>query len=319
MATRLRTFADADYPRLVEIANLLFPDYRRSEVEMRHWDSTWEHDRYYKLRLVAVDDDDRALAVGAVSHMPHQFHPDKYEVDVSVDPAFQRRGIGSMLLDRLTADVRGRGAVLVRSSAKESMPESVAFLAHRGYQEVQRFWESRLDLASFDFGQFAGAEERAAREGITISTLEAERARGEDAVRKAYDLDRVISHDIPMTDPMTETSFERFVQQEIEGPNLLPDGWFIAKDGERFVGVSNLFTSEELPDVLYQGLTGVLREYRGKGIAMALKLRGVRYAQARGAREIRTWNNTRNRPMLRINEAMGFQKQPVWIEFEKPL
>jgi hypothetical protein len=45
----------------------------------------------------------------------------------------------------------------------------------------------------------------------------------------------------------------------------------------------------------------------------------VRYAQARGAREIRTWNNTRNRPMLRINEAMGFQKQPVWIEFEKSL
>ncbi|HET7770354.1 MAG TPA: hypothetical protein VFN74_16385 [Chloroflexota bacterium] len=34
---------------------------------------------------------------------------------------------------------------------------------------------------------------------------------------------------------------------------------------------------------------------------------------------IPTWNNTRNRPMLRINEAMGFRKQPDWIEFARQL
>ncbi|HEU5317585.1 MAG TPA: GNAT family N-acetyltransferase, partial [Chloroflexota bacterium] len=57
--------------------------------------------------------------------------------------------------------------------------------------------------------------------------------------------------------------------------------------------------------------------YRGKGIAMALKVRGVRYAREHGYREIRTNNDTANRPMLRINEAMGFVKQPAWIIFHK--
>jgi len=73
------------------------------------------------------------------------------------------------------------------------------------------------------------------------------------------------------------------------------------------------------PGIIYQGLTGVLREYRGRGIAMALKLQTVRYARDHGYREIRTWSDARNRPMLRIKEAMGFVKQPASINFESPL
>jgi len=43
----------------------------------------------------------------------------------------------------------------------------------------------------------------------------------------------------------------------------------------------------------------------------------VEYARAHGIREIKTWNDQRNQPMLRINEAMGFVKQPAWIEMRK--
>jgi len=83
------------------------------------------------------------------------------------------------------------------------------------------------------------------------------------------------------------------------------------------VGLSYLHRRPEQPEVLSQNLTGVLREYRGRGIAMALKLQTVRYAREHGYREIRTGNDARNRPMLRINEAMEFVKQPAWITFEK--
>jgi GNAT superfamily N-acetyltransferase len=73
------------------------------------------------------------------------------------------------------------------------------------------------------------------------------------------------------------------------------------------------------PGIIYQGLTGVLRDYRGRGIAMALKVRTVRYARANGYREIRTWNDVRNRKMLRINDALGFAKQPASINYVKTL
>ncbi len=52
---------------------------------------------------------------------------------------------------------------------------------------------------------------------------------------------------------------------------------------------------------------------------MALKLAIVECAKNRGGREIRTWNDTLNRAMLRINEAMGFTKQPAEIVYLKDL
>ena len=45
----------------------------------------------------------------------------------------------------------------------------------------------------------------------------------------------------------------------------------------------------------------------------------MRYAREHGRREIKTWNDQSNRPMLAINEAMGFVRQPAWIELRKEL
>jgi GNAT superfamily N-acetyltransferase len=80
-----------------------------------------------------------------------------------------------------------------------------------------------------------------------------------------------------------------------------------------------MFRSLDDPTFLWQGVTGVRRDARGKGIAMALKLRTVRYAIGRGVEHIKTWNDVRNRPMLSINEALGFEKQPAWVAYEKDL
>ncbi|MBI3975568.1 MAG: hypothetical protein HY334_04170 [Armatimonadetes bacterium] len=70
---------------------------------------------------------------------------------------------------------------------------------------------------------------------------------------------------------------------------------------------------------MHQGITGTRRAYRNRGLALALKLRTVAFARARGVREIRTWNDTLNAPMLHINVKMGFVRQPAWISFEQRL
>ena len=83
----------------------------------------------------------------------------------------------------------------------------------------------------------------------------------EGALRAAYELDRDVSRDIPLTDPMTDTSYEHFRKGALESPNFLPQAWYIARDGETYAGLSNLWKSQEQPDIVYQGLTGVRREY----------------------------------------------------------
>jgi len=55
--------------------------------------------------------------------------------------------------------------------------------------------------------------------------------------------------------------------------------------------------------------TGVLKEYRGRKIALALKLLAIRFARACGATYIRTNNDSQNAPILAINEKLGYKPQ----------
>jgi len=317
--TVIRAATPADYPVLVALNKASYPDYGETEEEWRHWDDTWDHKKYFKSRVVA-EDGGRVVGFGLVNHMRWAFVPTKYRIDVTVHPDHRERGHGSALYDALLDKVRERSGKAVAAAVKESMVGGVRFLTKRGFREVKRDWESRLFVEGFDFARFVTAEARVAKQGIRIVTLADEMQRDSSALQKAFELTEDCRMDIPSVDPPTRHTFEEFRIEDIDAPGALLDAFFVAidKDG-RYLGVSNLFRSLDDPAFLWQGITGVRREARGKGIAMALKLRTVRYAIDKGVEHIKTWNDVHNRPMLAINEAMGFAKQPAWISYEKDL
>lgn len=315
--TSIREFGDADYARYTEILNTAYPDTLISEEELRHNDKTFDHDRYYKHRVVLEDSAGHIVGVAEISHIWDQYHPDKYGLEVTVDPPHRRQGSGAALYDYLAAELVDRNALTVRSWVRESEPDSNTFAINRGFREVRREWQSRLDVAGFDPGPFAGASDRVAAQGIEITDLAAERDRNPNVLRDLHELHVICSRDVPDVDPVTDMDYEEFLKYAIDGPAAIDSGYQFAKHNDRYVALAWLEGSVEEPDVLYQGLTGVIPEYRGQGIAMALKLANVERARELGKREIRTWNDTLNRAMLRINEAMGFVKQPAEIVYLK--
>jgi GNAT superfamily N-acetyltransferase len=317
--TLVRPATPADYPALVAVGKASYPDYGESEEELRHWDETWDHSKYFKLRLVA-EDSGRVVGYGQVNHMKWAFVPTKYRIDVTVLPEQRGRGHGTALYDDLVVAVTARAGRALGAAAKESMRDGVQFLAKRGYREVKRDWESRLFVKGFDFERFHAADDRVAKQGIRIVTLADEMKRDPDALHKAFELNEDCRMDIPSVDPPTRHTYEEFRRDDIDAPNALLDAFFLAidKDG-RYLGISNMFLSLDDPTFLWHGITGVRREARGKGIATALKLRTVEYAMGKGVEHIKTWNDVNNKPMLSINEAMGFAKQPAWISYEKDL
>src|SRR5262249_20484920 len=174
---QLRPFREADYPRMVEITNLIYPDDLRDVESVRHRDATWDGSRYEKLRLMAENVSGQVAGYGQINHDPYYFNPRKYRLKVEVDPAYQRRGIGGALYERLLDELRRRDAIAAQTSVRESLTASVDFVTRRGFVEAMCEWESVLDVRGFDFARFAGADERVARQGITLATLAEEQAR----------------------------------------------------------------------------------------------------------------------------------------------
>src|SRR5436190_9580997 len=310
---RVRPFAAADYARYVEIYNATYPHEPLAVEEAREQDRDWDAARFCLVRLVAEDERGEVAGWGEVRHVTQRFHPRKYWLDLVVDPARRGRGVGSALYARLFAELQARQAIQVRADAREAAP-AVQFLTQRGFVEVDRVWQSRLYVDTFDFDGFKDAEPRVLGQGISFTTFQEELARDPDAARKAYALHVAVSEDVPALDPYTAPPFDNWAKWMLAHRALL-DGYLLVKDGDEFVGSSALWRHEGSESHwVNQGLTGVRREYRGRGIAMALKVRGVRFAQQYGAREIRTGNNARNQAMLRVNEALGFVRDAAWIE-----
>jgi len=123
--------------------------------------------------------------------------------------------------------------------------------------------------------------------------------------------------DVPIADTPTDTPYDQWLAFEMKNPNLIPRAYMIAKDGKKYVGTSVVWRMKKEPRGLYQGLTGVLREYRGNGIAVALKLRVLDFARKNGFDNIRTFNASTNEGMLSINTKLGFKRDLAWITFEK--
>ena len=193
------------------------------------------------------------------------------------------------------------------AQVREDWPE-YGFLSAQGFTEVERRWPSVLDLAAFDPTPLA----RPLPPGIALASLSELPWQEEGFLRALYELEIELLGDVPAAEPITPWPFEVWQKRTLEDPDLLPEGFFVALEGERLVEVSMLFKSHR-PQTLQTGLSGVRKSHRRKGLALALKLRAAAFAKAYGARYIRTSNHQANRPMLAINEAMGFVKEPATV------
>jgi mycothiol synthase len=317
MQAVIRPFEEADYSDWVRVFAEVFPDQPFSEEEARH------HDRHRDPRCLLErfvaewgEPGTRTVIGGAeISQSATSFHPRKFRIELFVSPAWQGRGIGRAFFAKIQERLTPRDPLALATWTQESLPRSLRFLQDRGFVEVLREWESRLDPSAFDPAPFADVEPRVLAQGLTIHTLAELRAADPDCNRKLYEAIWKIEEDVPRSDPeFTPPAFDAWLERHLANPNLLPEAQFIAVHQGRYVGISQLSRMQASPD-LDTGLTGVLPEYRRRGIALALKLRAVAYARRVGAPAIRTWNETRNRGMLSINERLGFVKEPAWIEF----
>jgi GNAT superfamily N-acetyltransferase len=320
LSMEFREFDLSDYRRLAEIYDAIFPERSRSIEEWRFYDDSLDTSKYYFKRYVCLNaSNGEALGFGELWNPPWMFHPKKFWLDGWVDPKHQHHGVGGAIYDKLVQDLKRLGATTAWMGIRENMAASVSFAMKRGFNEKMRGWESTINPLRFDPSKFGSYTTKASGAGITFSTLQRELREDPHCYEKLYDLVQTVFRDVPIADTPTDTPYDQWVTFEMKNPNLIPESYMIAKDHDRYVGTSVVWRLKKEPHSLYQGLTGVLREYRGKGIAMALKLRVLEFARLNGFDHIRTFNASTNDGMLAINKRLGFKRDSAWITFEKNL
>jgi GNAT superfamily N-acetyltransferase len=296
---------ERDLTRYVELADLLSPEEPYAEATLREWEENRAKGDI-RHRVVAVDDDGWVAGYGKAGRTPWR-QPGHFVAEWVVDPAARNRGVGALLYNCLDAFLRAQSAFQVQSPLREGVPEALRFAEKRGFTIDRHIFESALDIASFDDRPFAGTIEAVAATGIRFFTF-ADLAGTEADQRRLYDLDTVTGLDLPGIDAEGTRPFEQFRKDVLEAHWFRPDGQILAADGDRWVGRASL--GETRPGVMCEMMTGVLREYRGRKIALALKLLGIEFCRRHGATQARTHNNSLNAPMLAINRKLGYRPEP---------
>jgi GNAT superfamily N-acetyltransferase len=309
---QIRDFRPEDYEVVVDLVNRSFPEYPDTVEEWKHWDAHRNKDM--KFRRFVAELDGEVVGVGSYNQWEGMFHPQKFGVEITVDPDRREKGVGSALFEHIGAALKPFDPITYWTEAREDHAHSRRFVEKRGYVEVMREWENHLVPADFDPKPWEGKIERVEASGIQLRTFGELRETDPEFFPKLFDLVEEVDKDVPTPDPSTPVNYEKWVERVEKNPNLMPDGYFIGVEGDRYVGLSTLSKSQ-VEDFLYTGLTGTRRDYRRRGLALALKLKAIEYCCEREVPLVKTWNATTNTGMLAINEALGFVKQPAWINY----
>ena len=312
-----RAFDSSDYDRMVEISNANYPDYPVSVKEQRTRDERVEKSNLLHKRSTFLDSQTGVIVgFGTIAQVVDMLHPKKFMINLVVDPAYQGRGIGSTIYNTLSKQLADLGAIVIWTMNKEDLLRQTEFFEHRGFVGKNLAWESRLDLPTFDSSKFQHYVTRAAMEGVTFTTL-AQEEKDEAFLHQLHQFVQLINEDMPREAPFTPLSYEQWRAFSYDSPRIVPEGYWIARKDSQLAGISVVLRNEKDPRGLSQDDTGIRRQYRGMGIATALKVKLIEWAKDNGYDNIKTWNDSNNAPMLAVNTRLGFKRQVGWILMQK--
>jgi GNAT superfamily N-acetyltransferase len=229
--------------------------------------------------------------------------------EIRVTTPARGRGVGSALLGTLSDWARALGYSQLMGPVKEVDVGSLQWTARRGFAEVGRNSLLALDLTAIDMPAVV------APDGIEIVTW-AERP---DAAPGMYEVAKEAYPDVPGEEDAEMEPFEQWLSMDMQGSGDRPEATFVAIAADEVVAYAKLSLSLARPTVAMHDMTGVKRQWRGRGIAGALKAAEIAWAKDKGYVRLETQNEERNEPIRRLNQRHGYVVEPGSVTVRGPL
>ncbi len=308
--------SEADYEAWVALDNQIWTDYVSTIQARRHWAKTVS--KKAKWRWWMAEKDGQLLGTANHGLYLYNTRPGSFLVTINVAPEARNQGLGSQLYDHCLIQMQAEHNEIhvINGFTKEDMLDSLRFLENRGFARVLREPLSLLKVQDFDPSSLQIKAQRTEEAGISVRTLAELRDDFMDWKEQYYRLEIEVRAEVPNADPFRAPTFEEFSQRHFADPEFDPKTVWIALRGREWLGMTEFFVSDADPKKGHTGLTGVRLAARRRGVATALKLKSLVYAQECGLEVIQT-DNEENNPMFQINLAFGFKPIPARLHYRK--
>ncbi|NOL41512.1 GNAT family N-acetyltransferase [Kribbella sandramycini] len=215
----------------------------------------------------------------------------RIRITVLVSPAYRRQGIGSALADRIEAAAAAAGAASLLIVVSDDEP-SRQFSAARGYTLGRELSHSAAELSGVPDAPPVPA-------GLRVADFDAVEPHAIWAALAATaDDDPSGLSDAP--------PYEDWLASEWEHPELRRDLSIAVLEGDAVLAFTTT-TADPERRVTWSASTGSIPAARGRGLAKLVKAVALGRARDAGLLTAFTGNDANNKPMLAVNEWLGYR------------
>ena len=218
-----------------------------------------------------------------------------FRLQLLVDPARWRQGIGTGLLQHLESKIEQQGGRYIQARLLESMPAGLDFALARGFGEIHRMRGMTLLAADFDDRAGRAMERRLQAAGFSLTTFRAETEADRAPLDGLVPLQLAGQDGWAQPDPTQAVDNSPAQLRDLFADLTALDRFFIAVYNGQYVGYTSLVDTR----------TAVHPDFRNRGLACFLKTRALQQAIASG--EERWATCTASTAMQRVNLQLGYK------------
>lgn len=296
----IRPATENDYPAAARLLSACFEDRIITPEGMRHFAERIPERAARRTWAAELAGELVGWANAALNFESHE--PGAAWAGVSVDPQHRRQGIGAALWEAAAAHLESIGARRVVAGGDDS-GETRRFAETRGFRQTMTQRVSSLDPRELPPAP-------PAPDGVELRPFTAYAA----DPRPIWQLDVEASADIPLDQPVEDVRWDEWVELYWRLPGLDHELSLVALvDGDP--AAYTMLRTDPATGRAETVMTGTLRAFRGRGLALLVKQHSLAAAAARGIRLALTENDETNAPMLAVNRRLGYRPSSTRVSF----